>query len=158
MSHWIAAILLLVFVNTCPSAIAGEFICGHDEETGGGGSALDLDSRPRARFVYVSFPGDVSGVLTQEHLEVLNTLKTYYSELSRGSFTFDDSSDLILHQDEVIGENGETATAWAATAPADFYADDIFPHNCPSVTQTMTTGYVYYRLHRSASSPQVAAI
>jgi len=129
MSHWIAAILLLVFVNTCPSAIAGEFICGHDEETGGGGSALDLDSRPRARFVYVSFPGDVSGVLTQEHLEVLNTLKTYYSELSRGSFTFDDSSDLILHQDEVIGENGETATAWAATAPADFYADDIFPEN-----------------------------
>lgn len=48
MSHWIAAILLLVFVNTCPSAIAGEFICGHDEETGGGGLCFGFGFAPKS--------------------------------------------------------------------------------------------------------------
>ena len=123
MFRWIfSATIILLSTVGCPSSFAGEFVCGQDGETRDGGTALEIDSHPLARMVFVGFPGDnVSAELTTEHQEILSTIQTYYANLSRGSFTFHDDSNLILKPGESI-ETG--ATAWMASAPADSYATD----------------------------------
>jgi hypothetical protein len=124
MFRLVVALTVSGWVLVGASAFANDFICGHDNESGGGGSGLLSVTQPRVRFVYVSFPLDpepVPGDLAEDpHQAVLDTLKFYFAAHSRGSFTLSEDSDVILHQGESFQGS---PSAWEADLPANLYQD-----------------------------------